>query len=177
MFVHPVGHKSLQGADGHRAIELPSIAVVFAGMIADPSNRSREGVVFLDHLKCFFVAPGLDQSNVTLCAGLGRTGVLAGARATFRHQESIGNRLRIRTVDRLPLIQSSIEFVREENGADIGAVIAARAFLEIDVTGSSPDLGPEIPGLSLEGEELGVGNDPDVEMAACLDQFRREDAH
>ena len=123
-------------------------------MIADPPHRARERVIFLDHLKRFLVASGLDQSNIALGTCLGRTGVLARARASFRDQESIGNRLRIRAIDRFPLIQSFVKLVRKEDGTNLCTVIAARAFFQIDITRTFPNLGLEIPGLPFEREAI-----------------------
>jgi hypothetical protein len=177
MLVYPIGHESLQSADGDRAVQLPSIAVIFTGMITDPSHGGREGVILFDHLERFPVAPSLDQSNIALGACLGWTGVLARARTSFSYQESIWHRLRIGAVDRLPLVQSSIEFIREENGANFRTVIAAGTFLQVDVARTFPDLGPKTPGLPFERKQLGVWGDLDVEMSACLDQFRGEDTH
>jgi hypothetical protein len=146
-------------------------------MRTDPAHGGREGIIFLDHLKCFLVSPSFDQSYIALGTCLGRTGILARAGSSFCHQESIRNCLRIRAVNRFPFIQAFIEFIREMNGTNIDTVVATRTLLQIDVARPFADLGPKTARLSLERKQLGVWNDFDVEMAAHLNQFRGEDTH
>jgi hypothetical protein len=151
--------------------------MIFAGMIAHPPYGGWEGVVFLDHLQSFLIAARLDQGNIALCAGLRRTSVFAGACASLRYEKGIRHGLRVGNVDCLSLVQSLVEFVRQIDWTDLCAVIAAGAFLQVNITGTFPDLSLKITGLSFEGKQLAIGDDLDVEMTACLNQLRREDTH
>jgi hypothetical protein len=129
MFINPISHKSLQVADRYRTIELSPIAFLFTGVVTDTSYRSRKGIVLFDHIERFLISASLDQGNIALCARLRWAGVLAGTGTSFGDKKSIGNGLRIRPVNGLSLIQSLIEFIEQEDGADFCTVIAAGAFL------------------------------------------------
>jgi hypothetical protein len=135
MLIDPVGNKSFQIADRHWTIEFSSIAFLFTGMVANSPYRSRKRIVLFDHIEGLLISARLNQGDVALGACLRRARVFAWTRSSFGYKKGVWNRLRIRPVNGLPLVQSLVEFVRKKNGADLCAVIAAGTFLHIDVTG------------------------------------------
>src|SRR4030042_4069954 len=177
MFIYPIGHKSFQSTDRYRGVELPAVAVLFTGMIADPPHRRRERIILFDHLEGLLIAARLNKRNIALGACLRRAGALAGARSLRGYQEGIWNSLRVGTINSFSLIQSLIKLIWQNDGTDLCAVIATRTFPNIDISRPLPDLGLKMPGFSLERNQIGTRDDFDITMAACLDEFWREDAH
>jgi hypothetical protein len=177
MRIDPVGRKSLQGADRDWAVELRTVAVLFTRMIANPTNSSRKGIVLLDHMEGFLVAAGLDQGDITLSAGLGRAGMLTRARPPLCHEKGIWDSLRIRNINRFPLIEASVKFIRKYHRANLCAVVAARAFLNVHVPGPSPNFSLKISGFSFERKKVGIRDNLDIQMPPRLDQLRRKDTH
>ena len=89
----------------------------------------------------------------------------------------VGDGLRVELVDGLALAELLVVLVGDDDGADRGALAAARAEVGVDEAGVVEDLGPEVAGLALEAGELGVGDDLDVEVPPGFDQLRRQRAH
>src|SRR4030066_797769 len=177
MFINPIGGKALQVADRHRTIELSSIAFLFTRMVANTPYRGGKGIIFFDYIKGFFISAGLDQSNVALRTCLRRTGVFAGTGSSFGDQKSIGDRLRIRPVNGSSLIQPLVKFIRQENRTNLCTIITTRAFTHLHIAGMLSNLRFEMPDLSFQRDQLGVGGDFDIEMSSCLDQLWRDNAH
>jgi hypothetical protein len=177
VFIDPVGGKTLQSTDRYRGVEFPSIAFLFTRMIADAPDRGRKRIILFHHIEGFFVAARLDQSNIPLGTRLRRAGVLAGAGTPLGDEIRIGDGLRIRPINRLSLIEAFVEFIWKEDRANFCTVVATGAFLRIDVTGMFPDRCPEMPGLPPQGDQLGIGNDFDIEVPACFHQFWGDDTH
>ena len=99
LVIDRVGDEALEGADGHRAVQLAAVALGLAGMVADAAHGRREGVVLLDDLQRLLVALLGDEGDVALGAGVGRAGGLAGAGALLGDDISAGNGLGIGLVD------------------------------------------------------------------------------
>ncbi|MBA7664640.1 hypothetical protein ES703_72701 [subsurface metagenome] len=57
------------------------------------------------------------------------------------------------------------------------AKITGGAGFDIDVTRVFAQLGYEIPGFAVKGDQFGVGDDVDVEMTTGVHQLWGEDAH
>src|SRR4030042_2276203 len=133
MFIHPIGGKALETADRHRAFQLPPVAFLFTGMVADSAYRSWKGIILFDHIEGLFVPASLDQGNIALGARLCWTGMFAGARAPFGDKKGVRNSLRIRPVNGLSLIQSLIKFIWKKDRADLCAVITAGALRHIHI--------------------------------------------
>jgi len=148
VFVYPISEKTLQSTDGNRAVELSSIAFLFTRMVTNTPNRGRKGIVFFDHIEGFFISTCLDQGDIALSARLCWTGMLARTGAVLGDKEGIRNGLRIEPVNRLSLIQSLVEFIWEEDRADLSAIITTRAFLQIHIARMPSYLRPELPSLS-----------------------------
>jgi hypothetical protein len=74
-------------------------------------------------------------------------------------------------VDRLALGEPLVVVVGGLDGADLGALAAARAFGEVHVTGVFADDRGEVPGLALQFNEFRIGEQIDVDVPADLDQF------
>ena len=146
-------------------------------MGAHPPHRSGEGVVLPHHLQGLFVAAFPDQGHVPLGARLRGTGGLAGRGPAFRHEEGVGNGLRIGTVDRLPFIQSGVEFVWQADRADRHAIGAAGALRRVHVPGTAAHPRRKPAGNAFEREEFGIGENLDVQMTPRLHELRRDDAH
>ena len=154
MFINPIGYETFQTADCHWTIEFSSIAFLFTRVITNTSYRSGKRIIFFDHIKSFFISAGLDQSNIALCTRLCRTCVFAGAGAPFGDQKGVGNGLRVRPVNRFPLIQSLIEFIRQEDGANLCTIITTRAFTHVHIAWMFSDLRFEMPRLPFQRDEF-----------------------
>jgi hypothetical protein len=61
--------------------------------------------------------------------------------------------------------------VGQLDGADFGAFPATGAFGQIHEAGLLPELGFEISRFSVQSQDLGIGQEFDVQMPADLDQF------
>jgi hypothetical protein len=169
MFINPICHKSLQATDRNWTVQFPPITFLFTRMVTYTPYRGRKGIILFDHIEGFFISTSLDQGNIALRARLRGTGVLAGTGPSFSDEKSVGNRLGVRPINGLPLVQSLIEFVRQENRTHLRAIITTRAFARIHVAGMFPNICFEIPGLPFQRDKFCVGNDFDVEMSSCLD--------
>ena len=66
MIVDPVGHEALQSADGHGAVQLCTIAFIFARVITNTPDRCGEGVILFYHFQGFGIAPLADKGNISL---------------------------------------------------------------------------------------------------------------
>lgn len=58
-----------------------------------------------------------------------------------------------------------------------GTIATTGAFIEVNVPGFFPDLNFQIPLFPFNAFDGGAGMNPDVDMPADLDQFRRYDSH
>ncbi len=141
--------------------------------MADPTHGGREGVVLFDDFQRIFVAAGGDESDVALGAGVGGAGVLAGASASLGDEVGVGNSLGVGAIDGGPLRQALFVLVGHVDRADLGAVVATGALLEVNVAGIAAHRGGEVAGLSVQANQVGVGDDLDVEVTACFHQLGR----
>src|SRR4030042_6350436 len=164
MFIDPIRSKSFQAADCYRTIELPPVAFLLARVVTNTPDRGRKGIVLFDHIECLFISSSLDQGNVSLGARFSGAGVLAGAGSSFGDEKGIGNGLGIRPVNGLSLIQSLIEFIGKEDGADLCTVVATGAFLHIDVTGMFSNCCLKMSSLSFQRDQFRVCNDFNIEV-------------
>jgi hypothetical protein len=80
--------------------------------------------------------------------------MLTGTGPSFRDKKGVGNSLRIRPVNSLPLIQSLVEFVGQEDGTHFCAVVAAGAFTHVHVTWMPSKDCLEASGVPLQGDEF-----------------------
>jgi hypothetical protein len=154
MFIDPICYKTLQAADGDRAIQFSSITFLFTRMVAYTTYGGGKGIIFFDHIEGFLISASLDQGNIALCTRLCRTGVFTGAGAPFGDQKGVGNGLRVRPVNRFSLIQSLIEFIRQEDRANLCTVITTRAFAHVHIAWMFSDLRFEMPRLSFQRDEF-----------------------
>ena len=100
--INSVGHEPLESTDGHRAVQLASVALGFARVVADAAHGRWEGIVLLDDLQCLFVTLLGDQGDVALGARVGWAGSLAGTCAFLGNDISTGDSLRIGLVGGRP---------------------------------------------------------------------------
>ena len=146
-------------------------------MRADPAANRRNRIVSQDDLQRL-VEPSLcDQSHIALRALMDGASGLAGRGSAARNAEYIGNRLRERPEDRLPLSQSLIEFGRQRDWTVCRASAATRAFRRVNKTRLLLDADREIPRLAFDAFHLTQGENLDVLVPADLDQARRHGAH
>ncbi len=153
------------------------VQAVGAGMRADAAADRRNRIVSQNDLKRLLEASLRDQRHIALRALMDGTSGLAGRVPAARNAEDIGNRLRERPVDRLPLSQSLIELGRQRDWTVRRASAATRAFRRVNKTRLLLDADREIPRLPLDAFHLTQGENLDVLVPADLDQARRHGAH
>ena len=177
VLVGVVGDEALEAADGDRLVDLAARAVDLALRGADATADGGEGVGLAGDRVGLGETALADQGHVALRRRRRRAGALAGRVPLLGDRVGVGDRLRVELVDRLALAELLVVVVLDDHGAHRGALAAARALVGVDEAGVVEDLGAEGAGLALEADELGVGDDLDVEVAPGLDQLRRQGAH
>ncbi len=172
-----VADEPLEAGDGQRLVHIAARAVGLALVRADAAADGGEGVGVAGDGVGLGVAAVGDERQVALGAGVHGAGALAGAVALLAHRVGVGDRLRVELEDRLALAQVLVVRVGDHDGADGGAFAAARADVRVDEAGVVVDLGAEAARLALEADELGVGDDVDVEVSPGLYELGRQGAH
>ncbi len=172
-----VGDEALEGADVDGLIQEPAVARVFAPMVADAAADARKGVVFLDHAKGVVVAPLPYEGDVALCALARGTGVAARGNALLLYGVSIRHSLGVELVSCPLHAHALIEVSGNDHGTDLGALPATRAFRYIYVAGLAAQGHREMTRFPVDGPDLGIGHELDIEVPCRLYQFRADNAH
>jgi hypothetical protein len=114
--------------------------------MTDPAADTGEGMVLLEKHQRFAVLARVDQSDIALYADVGGAGGAAGRRAFLGNGESPRNRLGVLLKRRFALPQPFVVFIRDTDGADLGALPAAGAFIQVNKTRLLFDPGGKIAG-------------------------------
>jgi len=144
----------------------------FTRVMADPATDTGERVLLFKEFQGFPVFALVDKGDVALDTHMGRAAGFTGCGAAF--VDSIGTRdgLGIFFESRLAFREPFIIFVGACNGAYLGTLVAAGAFVRVDEAGFLVNFCRKITGLSIQFHQFRVGEQFDVEMPADLDQFR-----
>lgn len=140
-------------------------------MIADTAANTREGVIHLDHAQGIIPACLPDQGNIALGALPSWTGIPAGSDAAFLYRICIGYSLWVEFECRTALGETFVEFVRNDDRADIGAVAASHAAVNIDIARFVLHADVKISSLPLYFKDFAAGHHFDVWVAADFDQL------
>ncbi len=174
---HRILDKALEGGNGNRLVDLAAVASILAAMVADTAADAGERVVFLDDPDRVVVAPFANQGDIPLGALVRRAGVPAGSDAPLFNGKGVGHPLRVELVGSVTLVQVGVKGVREGDGANAGTLTAAGALGNVDVARPHAHGGRKVPGPPIQLEQVGVGNDVDIQVPAGLDQLGRNNAH
>ena len=107
---------------------------------------------------------------------MGGTGRLAGGGPQFVDRETGGNGLRKVAVNGFAGIEFFVEIGGNGDRADIGAIPATGALVQVYIPGSPGHPDTKTAGLALDGFHSPPGHDLDVGMPSDLDQLRRKNA-
>jgi hypothetical protein len=149
----------------------------FTGVVTDPAADPGKGMLFLEKLHSFPVFPGIDQGDVSLNAHVGRTGRPTGGGAALGDSIAAGNRLGILFKSGFSPGKTLVILVGQLNGTDLGALPATGTLGQVYKAGLLAELGLEISGFADQSQDLGIGQEFDVQMPADLDQFGRDNSH
>jgi hypothetical protein len=106
-----------------------------------------------------------------------RAGYLARGRAALANTEGPGDRLRILLENGLAFGQALVVFIGQGDGADLDALAATGAFLQIDETGLLVDGSGKVSRVPFEIQKFSIGEQFDIQMPADLDQFGGNNSH
>src|SRR4030042_955351 len=162
MFINPVIRESLQSADGTRGIQFSPIAFLFTRMVANTPYRGRKRIVFFHHVERLFIPASLNQGNIALSTRLSRAGRFTWTRSPLGHKKGVGNSLRIRPINCPSLIETFVEFIWKEDGADLCTVVTTGALAHVHIAWVSSNRCLELSGPSFERNQLRIGNDLDI---------------
>ena len=175
--IHLVGDKSLERADIDRLVESSPIAGILAPMVADAPADAGKRIVFFDHAQRIVIASLADERNVTLRALAGGAGVAAGSDAFLFNRIGVGNGLRVKLEGGALLNHPLVKTARDDDGTDLRALAAAGAFGNVNVARFVSQRGGEIARLAFHLDDLRIGADFDVEVAAHVHELGAEVAH
>jgi hypothetical protein len=130
-----------------------------------------------DNLQGFFVLALLDHLHVALDIQSSGTGQAARSPVRFLNSKSTGDRLGVLLERGFFAGKTFVVFIGKGDGADLGALPAARAFGYVDVARPLADLGLETPLFPLEFQKIAICQKLNVQMPADLDQFGRDNSH
>ena len=99
-----------------------------------------------------------DEGDVALGPLAGRAGVAAGGDPQLLDGVGVRDGLRVELVGGAPLRQALVERVRDDDGADRGAVAAADALGRVDVARLVAQGDGEIAGLAVDAHHLGLSS-------------------
>ena len=126
--------------------------------MADATADSGKRMGLFEELQSLPVFSRIDQRNEPLNADMGRARGFAGRCAPFADGKSAGNCLSILLECGLSRGKGLVVFVRNADGADLGAFTAAGAFGKINIPGLLPNPGRKTAGVSAEIQKLGLGH-------------------
>ncbi len=172
-----VGDEAFQRGQIHRIVHSGTRARSGAGVRANPAADGGQRVVAQNDLERFFKALLRDQSHITLSVLMNGARSLAGSDTAARDGEDVGDGLRERPVDRLPLSQPLIKLGGQRYRTLRRARAATRTFRRVHKTRLLLDADREIPRLPIDALHLAQGENVDVLVPADLDQTRRHGAH
>ena len=175
--IDPVGGEALQVANGDRLVDIAPVALALAGMLADATADCGQRAALADEIVGLLEPALADKGDVALDVDPGRAGVLAGRGAIgLRDAVDVGDRLREGSEDGLSLPQPAVELAGQRHRADLGAVAAGVALLEVHVARIPPDPHLEVARLARHALDIGQRDDLDVLVAPALDELGRQDA-
>jgi len=155
-----------------QAVDFAHELIVFVIAQTDRLAWTNSGADAAALAQGFGVLAGVDQRDVALDADVGRTGGFAGRYAAFGYAISAWNRLGIHLKDGFVGVQALVVLIGHLDGADLGAIAAAGAFLKIDETRIFAQFCGEVSRVSFKGEKFGAREQFYIQMPADLDQFR-----
>ena len=172
-----VACKPLQRVDRHRLVDLPAVTRRLTGVVADAAAHRGQGMPLPDQGNCLPELPLGDQGRIALAVHSGRAGRPTGRRISLVDAVDIGDRLRIEFVDDLARTQPLVELVRQLHRTDRLAVPAGIALYRIYKSGRLQQRKLEVPRLSRNRDQLGVGDNIDIGMFVALHQPGGDRAH
>ena len=140
-----------------KSSEMPALDLALMDSPTDTAADAGKRMVLLEEFQSLPVFARIDQGDETLNADMGRARSLAGRRAAFADGECAGNGLGILLESRLSRGKGLVVFIRNADGANLGAFAAAGAFGKINISGLLPDPGRKTAGISAEIQKLGLG--------------------
>ena len=163
--------------DGQGLVHVVARAGLLAGMVAHASANAGKRVLLAKQIQGFSVLALVDQGDVALDAHMsGARGLARGSAALF-NGKGAGHALGIELVGRLTVAKALVEQVRRLYGADLGALAAGRALVQIHVARALSQFDLEVTGLARNPLHLGQGVEVDVQVPPGFDQLGRYDAH
>ena len=164
----PIGHKPLQGADGKGLIDLgPPQTLLLAGMRADPPDDPRKGELLPDDLQGPGVLAGSDGPHIFPHIEMDGTPRGTGGVPPVDHMRR-GDGLGVIDVDGLAAGQPLVVFTAYLQRTILMAYSTAGTLRRVHPLGMTQDGGPKGPGLSLQPQQLGKGDELDVGVAPHL---------
>ena len=89
----------------------------------------------------------------------------------------IGHRLGVALMDGRALSQTLVELAGHVHRADLHAVVATGANLQVHIARPAANPGREVARVPLQGQKIGIGYDLDIGVSAALRQLGGYDAH
>jgi len=130
--------------NGERIIHVITGTDALTGVVADPSANAGKGMVLLEKLQGLPVLTVVDQGNVALDADVGGTGGATRGRALLGNGVRARDGLGVLLEGRFAIRQAFVVFIRNIDGADLGAFTAARAFIQVYETRLLFDAGGKV---------------------------------
>ena len=142
------------------------------GVMADPAADAGERMLLFEKFQGFPVLSLVDKGDVALDAYMCGTGGLAWRSAALVDSECTGDGLGVFFESSFAFREPFVIFVGACNGAYLGTLATAGAFVRVDEAGFLVNFCRKITGFSVQFYQFRVGEQFDVEMPADLDQFR-----
>ena len=175
--VHLISHKPLQGTNGNGFIHLTPPAGCLTRVGADATYGSREGQGPENDLHGLPVFALGNEGHISVSVYMVRAGIGTGGAITLVYHVSPWDGLSVGFVGGLPGANTLVELAGHSHRANLGAISATGALIEVNVARLFSHSDLEAASSPVYALHLCEGKKFDVEMPADLDQFWRDDSH
>jgi hypothetical protein len=146
-------------------------------MGADSPGNARKRIPFPDQCQGLFELAGSNESNISLGIDMDGTGSPARRHASLLYAIGTWHGLGKKLIDGRSSDQPLFVIIGDLDGTDLCTIPTGLTGFDRNITGFFVDQDFEIPGASLHLVDLCMGQDFNVSMPPCVDQFGRHDAH
>jgi len=146
-------------------------------MGTDSTGNARKGISFPDQCQGLLELTGCDESDISLGIDMDGTGSPARRYASLLNAISTWHGLGKKLIDCRSSDEPLFIIIGDLNGTDLCAIATGLTGFDRDITGLFMDQDFKIPGASLQLLDLCIGQDFNVSMPPCIDQFGGHNAH